>query len=166
MDSNEDFIIKYFNQYYDRLCLYSESIVGDIDVAKDIVQELFIYLVEKDKTDRELSSSFFFTSVKHRCISYLRHKKCKERYIEIQIESSSSIFDLEPFQYDELKREFDLCFDLLPERSKEVFTLGKLERVPQKEIEQLLGIKVATIKSHMSKALSILRNCFHKKGIF
>ncbi|MDC1107344.1 sigma-70 family RNA polymerase sigma factor, partial [Prolixibacteraceae bacterium] len=155
MKSRSAIITQFFNANYEMLCIYAKSIIGDNETAKDIVQDLFLSLSTNKSIEEDISRPYLFKAVKNRCVTHLRRKSCHQRYIEIQVKSSQQFVEINYLEYQELKQKFDRCFEDLPQRSKEVFTLGKLEHITQKEIGQLLNIKIPTIKSHMSKALSL-----------
>ena len=50
----------------------------------------------------------------------------------------------------------------LPPKCKVVFALAKIERLPYKEIADMLNISVKTINVHVAKALEIISNGLKK----
>ena len=47
-----------FNQYYERLVLFAESYVGDLETAEDMVQDVFLSLLSRsDFNEVEYSRS-------------------------------------------------------------------------------------------------------------
>ena len=57
--------------------MIARRIVEDEDVAKDLVQEIFIRLWEKRKTYdfQEMTDIFLYVSVRNKCFDYLRSRK-------------------------------------------------------------------------------------------
>ena len=43
-EGHEDAFMIIFNQYYESLCLYAESIVKKHEIAEEIVEDLFVYI--------------------------------------------------------------------------------------------------------------------------
>ena len=72
-----------FYELYEPLCIYSMRIVGDRDVAEDIVQEQFIYIWENNKKleNRASIKSYLYSAVRHKSIDFLRsrYNRNKER---------------------------------------------------------------------------------------
>ena len=60
-------------------------------------------------------------------------------------------------QDEELKRAIDLAVQGLPERCREVFVLGKVDGLSNKEIADKLQISIKTVENQMTTALSKLR---------
>lgn len=150
-----------FDEYYSRLCVYAAGIVNDDAVAEDIVQEFFIYLWQK-RSDISISKSvksYCYSSVKNRCISWLRKQNCDKEYIDCQLDLGSGVYANDAVEYKELKDIFDQCLEKLPTRCRQVFILSRLDGLRQHNISEILGICINTIKGQMGKALSMLRNC-------
>src|SRR3712207_9484526 len=61
-----------FELYYRQLCLYALHYVGTNEVAEDIVQECFVTLWQKQP---DYPKAFLYTSVRNRCVDYLRHAR-------------------------------------------------------------------------------------------
>ena len=65
-----------FNQYYERLVLFAESYVGDLETAEDMVQDVFLSLLSRsDFNEVEYSRSYLYSCVKNGCVDYLRKLK-------------------------------------------------------------------------------------------
>ena len=64
------------NQYYERLVLFAESYVGDLETAEDMVQDVFLSLLSRsDFNEVEYSRSYLYSCVKNGCVDYLRKLK-------------------------------------------------------------------------------------------
>src|SRR5687768_6833398 len=69
---------KVFHDHYSSLCLFGKKIVGDLDTARDIVQEIFVTLYANRNTIGINTSlkSYLFKSVYHACLNSIkRHKR-------------------------------------------------------------------------------------------
>ena len=65
-----------FNQYYERLVLFAESYVGDLETAEDMVQDVFLSLLSRsDFNEVEYSRSYLYSCVRNGCVDYLRKLK-------------------------------------------------------------------------------------------
>ena len=60
----------------------------------------------------------------------------------------------------------DACIEALPERSREVFKLSRIDGLKQKEIAEKLDISIKTIKNQIWKSLQYLKSCLEAKDAF
>ena len=73
-----------FRLYYSPLCLYAAGITGSMDVAEEIVQELFyVFWKEKEKLQvfRSLKS-YLYGAVRNQSLQYCEHQEVRNRYRE------------------------------------------------------------------------------------
>src|SRR3989304_2208413 len=70
MDNYRKNIEKAFKNYYYPLILFANKFLYNKDVSKDIVQEIFTSLLEKNKLSQINDyKKYLFTAVKNRCIN-------------------------------------------------------------------------------------------------
>ena len=146
-----------FKKYYLSMCMIARRIVEDEDVAKDLVQEIFIRLWEKRETYdfRETADIFLYVSVRNKCFDYLRSRK------NLPLQEGLSAAGNEYFFRDILIEEETYrivmeAIDALPAQSGRIIKLS-LEGKQNKEISENLGISVNTVKSLKYKAMDALR---------
>ena len=146
-----------FKKYYLSMCMIARRIVEDEDVAKDLVQEIFIRLWEKRETYdfRETADIFLYVSVRNKCFDYLRSLK------NLPLQEGLSAAGNEYFFRDILIEEETYrivmeAIDALPAQSGRIIKLS-LEGKQNKEISENLGISVNTVKSLKYKAMDTLR---------
>ena len=146
-----------FKKYYLSMCIIARRIVEDEDVAKDLVQEIFIHLWEKRETYdfREATDIFLYVSVKNKCFDYLKSRK------RLPVQNGLAAADNESFFRDivieeETYRIVMEAIDALPSQSGRIIKLS-LEGKQNKEISAELGISVNTVKTLKYKAMDKLR---------
>ena len=146
-----------FKKYYLSMCMIARRIVEDEDVAKDLVQEIFIRLWEKRETYdfRETADIFLYVSVRNKCFDYLRSRK------NLPLQEGLSAAGNEYFFRDILIEEETYriimeAIDALPVQSGRVIKLS-LEGKQNKEIAEILGISVNSVKTLKYNALSTLK---------
>ena len=63
-----------FQENYKNLVLYAKKFVMDTEIARDLVQDIFIYLWEKRQklTINKSLSSYLFRAVRNACINHLK----------------------------------------------------------------------------------------------
>lgn len=148
---------KLFHQYYPLLCNYAIRFVNDRDVAEDIVQTFFITLWEKRNVNTSVNDflPYAYRSVKNGCINYYKAEIQREEfYRELRKEWFENIDTKNNFPY---KEEVRKAFNRLPDKCRKVFLLKFTSELKYKEIAELTGISVNTVKYHIGEAFRIMR---------
>ena len=71
-----------FRLYYTPLCLYATSITGELEVAEEIVQDLF-YVFWKERESLPILRSiknYLYGATRNRSLQYLEHQEVRYRY--------------------------------------------------------------------------------------
>ncbi len=147
----------YFRRLYLPLGMHALRIVDDADVAEDMVQDAFLNTWERLEGGLEISNfkAFMYRSVRNECLSYLSSLKEKvgEEFIpEVgEDEIDTSFRDARIWK----------AIDELPEKCREIFLMSKRDGYSNEEIADELGISIKTVKNHMTKAFSRLREALN-----
>ena len=162
-----------FRHYYPRLLAYA-GLFLDEDAAKDIVQDLMVYIWEKSDTIVIHTSleSYLFRAVYQRCLNNIRHKKITDSYSQGRIalqEKEAEYYDPDRNQIirqifsRELKKMLDEAIETLPPRCREVFIKSYLEGKHTQEIAVELNITERTAETNIYAALKQLREKLRDK---
>lgn len=169
---NEDILIKainagkeqaievVFHKYYAALCYFANKFLHDKEVAKDIVQEVFIRFCEKETDFPNLPalSSYLYECVRHKALNHLEkenihaaiHRKMAQgnsvenEYLYHQIET-------------EILDEILSAINELPAECRRIFRMSYLDNMSIQEISTALGISETTIKTQRYRAKKFLR---------
>jgi len=153
-----------YNHYKFRVAGNLFKLVKSDDLVKEILQELFFKIWEvRTQIDPEKSfKSYLFRIAENLVNDYFR-KVAKDKRLLARVVASSSELYLH-IEEDMLSKEEALklqeAINLMPPQRKMVFTLCKLEGKSYKEVEEIMGINVKTISSHMLQANRFLRTHF------
>jgi RNA polymerase sigma-70 factor (family 1) len=154
-----------FDRFYERLTVFATGIVGDKEAAKDIVQEVFVELAEKQGTIDRIQNfqAFLFIAARNRCANYLRREKRLTARNRLFMER---LDDPDELANDRLDDEF-LCalhqsMERLPGRSRQIVELYYIEEMRYKEIAEKLHISDRTVESTLRSALLKLRQSLAK----
>ncbi|MCY4562703.1 MAG: sigma-70 family RNA polymerase sigma factor [Flavobacteriaceae bacterium] len=157
----------YMIDVYDhRLCLYANSLVSNILLAEDIVQNVYLKVWEKrHKLNPELSlTSFLFKSVYNDCITEFHKNKqitaLKRKYIE---ELDAIFEDKDQDSLERLIKMVTLAIQELPPKCKQIFLLSKKEGLTHIEIAEYLNLSPKTIERHITMAFSRIRKNVRSK---
>ncbi len=142
-----------FQQHAEQLYLYAVGFLGDKEEARDIVQNVFIYVWENREklTFTDYLPSYLFRSVKHACIDYKLHEKVKKRYHDEKIKNGEYPEEYED-DFDEQYLKLQRIIETLPSKCREIFILGCVEELSYKEIANQLNLSVNTVKTQMKIA--------------
>ncbi len=157
---NERYVEQLFREQFENLCNFAKAYIHDPDIAKEIVQEVFINLwTKRDSIEPgKPVKSYLFTSVRNRSLNYIRdHKKFQSFVLDVEIEEKFRSDDLDMMESEEARIKIENAIQKLPEKCREVFEMSRFEEMKYNEIAVELNISVKTVEVHISKALKILR---------
>jgi RNA polymerase sigma-70 factor, ECF subfamily len=150
-----------FKEYYQPLCRYAQSFLGDRDEAEEVVQALFTTIWEK-RSSMEVSSSlrcYLYQTVRNRCLNVIKHEKIKQLHVahESSVMPSSHEGVSDSLHAKELEQRIFAAIQQLPEQCRLVFNLSRFEELRYQEIATQLNISVKTVENQMGKALKVMR---------
>ena len=149
-----------FNKYYSILCILSKRYTEDISIAREVIQNLFIYLWEH-RGDLEITSSlkfYLFQATKFNSIRYMERDRKKHAILDAMPQQAEDKAFFDHVEYAELQGKIQQTIESLPEQCKRVFTMSRFEQLKYADIAEKLDISIKTVESHISKALRILEN--------
>lgn len=154
-----------FDQYYALMCSIAYEYVEDYHISQNIVEDIMLSVWEKREQLHISTSikSYLLTSVHNKCIDHLRSQSREVEVFSLESEIGSSscyIPDQEMFEQiilSELEDKIEKIIQSMPEECKRVFLLSRYGDKSYTEIADELNISVNTVKYHIKKALSTLR---------
>lgn len=152
-----------FRQYYTPLCMYAASITGRMDVAEEIVQELFyVFWKEKEKLQVFHSiKSYLYGAVRNQSLRYYEQAEVRSRYRDAVLSNkdrgNQTSDPLELIEYKELEALITRTLAGLPERRRQIFRMHRFDGKKYAEIAEELSLSVKTVEAEMTKALLALR---------
>jgi RNA polymerase sigma-70 factor (ECF subfamily) len=158
--SEKDFE-KLFRDYFNQLLNLAFNMVKNEDIARDIVQQVFLNVWNKREEIKIRTSyqGYLYRSVYN---SSLNHISLKSRFVRITKESNiANRSDWEEqegklFEEERIK-QLQIAIDKLPVKCRAVFTLNRFECMTYKEVAAHLGISVKMVEKQVAKALKFLR---------
>lgn len=156
-----------YEKYSAKLRFFANEYLLDSNDSMDIVQNVYIQLIEniKDLDEKTNLEAYLITSTRNASISYLRKLKIRQNYFDNQIKKDERDFNLmalESFEFSELTfaemREIVTeSIAQLPPKCREVFLLSRQDQLKYDEIADKLDVSKRTVERRMTEALSILR---------
>lgn len=146
-----------FQEFYPSMCIVATKFIADQTAAEDIVQEAFIKLWEKREAYKDIPclKTFLYVSVKNLCFNYIRDRKVTVDYTSPEVEQQEAFFkDL--LLEEEAYRIIDNAVNALPPQSAKIVKMY-LDGKQNKEISEILGISVNSVKTLKYNALNSLK---------
>lgn len=158
---NENAFHLLYKNFYKALVNYAFQFINNDAASEDIVQGLFSQIWEKKPyfTSIYALDVFLYTSVRNKCLNYLKHKNIEISYLKktrLQVPESYSETDDEDLFPERIYRMLFSTIDQLPKRNREIF-LMYIDGVSNKEIADALNISVETVKTHKKRSMVFLR---------
>lgn len=162
---NSHTLEKYFQWMYRPLCLYALNITESYEDSEDIVQQIFVELLEKavvGSLEVGNMKGYLYTVVRNRAVKYV--KKDQEK---VSVESAMYLTDenILSISVEEEALVWD-WIDALPTERRNIFLMAKQQGMKYKEIAIQLDISVKTVEGQMGKALKALRDKVIKIYLF
>ena len=147
-----------FDKNYEYIRNYLFYLSGDIELADDLVQDVFLQLWEKRNTVKNKTvRAFLFTIARNTFLKNYRQKKhdlkFKSTFFE-KIEKESPEYILELKEFDE---KLQKTISDLPEKCRIVYLMNRMDDMKYSQIADSLQVSVKAVEKQMSKALAILR---------
>jgi RNA polymerase sigma-70 factor (ECF subfamily) len=136
--------------------------VNNEEVAKDILQDVFLKVIEKKelyKSDNNYQG-WVFRITKNMLIDYFRKNKTHNE-LQVVMDNKVSFEDL-PETYKDLMPALDEFINNLPSKYKEPLILSDIEGMNQKQIAEKLSLSLSGAKSRIQRARKILKENFLK----
>jgi len=149
--------------YQKRVFLLAYSFFRNRDDALDIVQETFLRFYQKVSMFRrgENFQNWLLQIARNLCIDYYRKNYGKNR--ELKIDTPVEEMNLSaqngqnPEVASDLRTIFSASIKKLAERQRMIFVMKHYNQLKYKEIAEVLGISLGTVKSLHYKAVQNLR---------
>lgn len=156
---DESAITTLFDAYYENLYLFAEKFIYDKDNAHDIVQDVFVKIWEdSSKIVFKYSVRYYlFTSVKNKCLNYLRKLDIEDRHNKKYIEAHIDSQTVGIIENEELIGRIKAIIEGLPGQCKEIFKLRAFYGYKYKEIAEDLDVSESVVKVQVSRANKKIR---------
>ena len=148
-----------FRDFYKRLYVFALRFVSDPQSAESIVQEVFVKLwINKNEINITSSvKAYLYTAVKNQSLNYLNKEKwlvSADERLDSSLSSRRS--PEEDAIQNEHYRAIHNAIEELPDQCRRIYLMKKYDDLSYKEISEVLGISINTVKTQMKRALKSL----------
>jgi RNA polymerase sigma-70 factor (ECF subfamily) len=159
-----------YEKYWQLLYVAALKIIKDEDEAKDVVQEVFISLLNK-ASEIEIHgslSNYLYSAIRYKVLDILSREKVRTNHLD----SLTAYLTKGNYSADgaliekEINAEMEKEIQNLPPKMKEVFELSRKAELSHKEIAETLNISDKTVKKQISNAIKLLKPKFNNYYFF
>ena len=159
--SDDEAFTTIYLRYWDKLIAVAMHRLGNLEEAREIVQEVFCNLWRR-RDDLEITHSlntYLAAAIKYEIFKRFavksRHRRLEQQALKNWQEAADDTLD--QLNAHELQSELYTLVKALPEKCRLVFQLSRDKGYTQKQIASELGIAEKTVEAHLSAALRKLR---------
>jgi RNA polymerase sigma-70 factor (ECF subfamily) len=130
-----------------------------MDDAREVVQELFVYLWENRDKIKEVQSvqSYVYAALPYNSIRKFKSRSTGAIEIADVPDREFAVDFQNELEYAELQEAILGTIDSLPPQCQKIFKLSRFEKQTYREIASRLNISPKTVEAQMRKALQILQ---------
>jgi RNA polymerase sigma factor (sigma-70 family) len=169
-ESREDLVQRALRDYEAPLMSYAISLLGDLDRARDVVQDTFIRLYEQEEGKvRDGMKAWLYTVCRNRAFDVLRRQR---RVVEMDDEALAEVREQGPGPSEQLEQreaetEVMRFLARLPANQREVIRLKFQADLSYKQISQVTGLSASNVGFLIHTGLKRLRGLMmHAKSSF
>lgn len=143
-----DFVTLAIEQYQSPLIRYAASILGDVERAREVVQDTFLRLCkEKPSGIRDHLAAWLFTVCRNRAFDVRKRDRRTDSLTDVDLETrpASGPRPLAALEREEDLREVFRLVDALPEKEREVVLLKFQCDLSYREISTITGHSVSNV---------------------
>ena len=152
------------------LVRYAASQLGEVDLARDVVQEAFIQVWERRRTwqPRGSARAYLYRIVRHLVIDQKRRRAVRRRWLDRQGREAAAggqtATPAEVLDAKLLADRFQAAVASLPDRRREVFELVFQRGLSHAEAAAVMNVSAQTVANQMSSALRTVRQAVASAG--
>jgi RNA polymerase sigma-70 factor (ECF subfamily) len=150
-----------FERYYRPLVLYAGTLIRDDFTAEDVVQDLFVRLLEGvylEKIDPLALRSYLYSSVRNKCYTHEKRKdvlKATVDYSRVEIAEETLAT-----MNQQIVDDVTAVINRLPERTRRVVEGVLMRDMEYRKVAEELHVSVNTVKTLLRNGLGVLREHF------
>lgn len=170
VNNKEKQLEEVFKALHAPLYFYAVKFVQNNEVAKDMVQDAFLGLLDTvGKANISNVKSYLYQAVRNNCLNYIKHTYIENSFAEFEkqrAEREIAFYDSHQTLVEkELHQQLSEAIAKLPKKYETVFRMSRYEGLKNKEIAEKLGISVRTVETQIHRALVYLRKSLANQSI-
>ena len=166
--SLRDTLFKAYVERRDLLVRYFTRVTNDAALAEDVVQDLYLRIdaiADDDRRTIDDATAYLFRMAHNIHRNHIRTldngRRRDTAWHSVHRDGREETIDEAPSPEDAVTgrqqmAEFTRAVEELPERTRAIFRLHKVEGIPQAQVASQLGISLSSVEKHLGAALKHL----------
>jgi RNA polymerase sigma-70 factor (family 1) len=158
--NDEQAFAELFHRYWENTYALTLARIRSEEVTKEIVQEIFISIWKKRSTlSIDHVPSYLFVATKNRIINYIASQTVLRKhqdYYNSFVPANANVTDND-VELNELMEALAYGIDQLPEKSRTIFKLNRMDGRSIWEIANILNLSEKAIQYHITQSIKKLR---------
>ena len=149
-----------FKTYYGSLCYYASNYIEDPEIIQDLVQDLFVRMLEKPPVFEapEHLRNYLYLSVRNACLNDLHRKLRKDQHIQyVKRTQPVSEIPSEEVLTAEVYRRLKEAVDQLPGECRKILYLSYFEGLDNECVANRLHLSVNTVRAQKMRGKKLLK---------
>ncbi|NGM63354.1 RNA polymerase sigma-70 factor [Sphingobacterium sp. SGG-5] len=167
---NEETFTQAYNDCWEKVFCICHKHVGDMEIAKELVQDIFKSVWERRETlyIDTCIERYLLRCAKLKVFEYIRNKQIRSEHLKYitEVQEKDSNITEDTIMHNALSETLDGLVATLPLKCQNVFRLSREKGLTNKEIAYHLIISERTVEHHLSNALKLLKSKLKKQKIY
>lgn len=147
-----------YERHWDKVFYTALKKIKDVDVAKDITQEVFTYIWLNRETNHILDlDAYFFSAVRNNVFRLMKREKRFTSISELIVEHKNFCSADTEILEKELFIAYERLVQSMCPAQREIYNLRYKEDLSTYEIAKQLNISRKTVQNQLGRALTLLR---------
>lgn len=149
-----------YKEYWYKMFLVAYRKLQHREIAEELIQDIFTRLwKEREKVQIVRLDYYLFSAVRYEIIDHIRACRPQNEYLDYYLAFS----EFEDFStentvaFNDLVETIDKGLDILPEKSKEIFKLNRIENWSVPQIADHFELSEKAVEYHLTKATKSIR---------
>lgn len=151
-----------YERYQDEMYRVAMRKLRKREVAEEIVQDIFVNLWEnRDRFRIGNARHYLLRSVRNHVLDYIRAQIVRQNHAK-QFAGTGEAFHNATEEWvalHELHEAIQAGINGMPDKTREIFRLNRMDLLPADEISELLQVPKRTVEYHITVALRTMREC-------
>ncbi|MEQ9376140.1 MAG: RNA polymerase sigma-70 factor [Imperialibacter sp.] len=156
----KDAFIVIYERFWNRIFLIAYKSTRNKEVSEDLVQNLFLKLWDKrDLLHIKQIEAYLHSSIRNSAIDYIHSQVVRNKYLDyLKVSPPVNENNTDRMMaVSDLSKQIEEGLTQLPEKSRCIFRMNRLDHSPVEEIAQKLKISEKAVQYHLTKSLKVMR---------
>ncbi len=148
-----------FNTFYKDLVIFIKQYVKDLQIAENLVQDVFLKIWSNRERIKITSSvkSYLFTAARNTALNQIRKSSYEVSVDDEALIKTDNRTPYEEYYSKETLNAINGAIAALPEKCRITYSMFIINGMSYAEIAEITGVSINTVKTHMFRAVKILR---------